>query len=110
MSMLYNVVSMLATAVSSGLARSPSPNKSIKALQGSEGRNHDILFSPPTRYFRVENRFDTLACPDDDGCAPGAPAPVAGVENCAYMLCVSRGDWWREENALGDVAPAGNSP
>jgi hypothetical protein len=62
------------------------------------------------RHLRVEKRFDTLLWPDDGCCANGAPAVVDGAENCAYKVWLSRGDWWRDGNALGDVAPAGNSP
>lgn len=30
--------------------------------------------------------------------------------NAAYIACVSRGFWWNDPNALGDVVPVGKKP
>ena len=53
---------------------------------------------------RVEDEEDDRARPLDG--ADGADADV-GDESAAYISCVSRGDWWKSVNALGDVGPEG---
>jgi hypothetical protein len=49
--------------------------------------------------------------PLDGECCAGYGALYATVdEKAAYMAWASRGDWWKDVNAFGLVAPVGKKP
>lgn len=62
-------------------------------------------------YFRDTSFLNPLWLPCDDCCADRwFWREEAEDEKDAYIACWSRGDWWNEANALGDVAPVGKNP
>ena len=63
-------------------------------------------------HLRRKSFFKGLEGPRDDvDCCLAGGAPYATAdESEVYMVCASRGDWWKDANAFGAIGLVGNMP
>jgi hypothetical protein len=63
-------------------------------------------------HLRRKSFFNGLEGPRDDAdcCLAGGAPYAAADESEAYMVCASRGDWWKDANAFGAIGLVGNMP